>query len=105
MLKAFLPCIYFNFNCPNPNIHYEILIGVGQKKVWFSAGDCVNRTNKANMKIAHMIQEKGLDAHADKPGFIVFDGIEYKRKLDKQMVLNLPGWVRASMEATSRDRQ
>ena len=57
------------------------------------------------MKIAHMIQEKGLDAHADKPGFIVFDGIEYKRKLDKQMVLNLPGWVRASMEATSRDRQ
>ena len=49
---------------------------------------CVNQAQTANMKMAHLFQEKGLDAHPDKTGFIVFGGEEYKRDVDKQLALN-----------------
>ena len=40
------------------------------------------------MKMAHLFQEKLLDAHPEKTGFIVFCGEEYKRDVDKQLALN-----------------
>ena len=42
----------------------------------------VHQAQVANVKMAHLFQEKGLDAHPDKTGFIVFGGKEYKENVN-----------------------
>ena len=87
----------------------------------------VNEAQAANIKMQHLFQEKGLDAHPDKTGFIVFGAPGYKENVDKQLeqnklmlgnfpvrkkvsdkylgqILHTEG-ARASAEATILDRQ
>ena len=42
----------------------------------------------ANIKLAHMFQEKGLEAHPDKTCFIVFGSENFKRKINEQLNAN-----------------
>ena len=42
----------------------------------------------ANTKLSHMFIEKGLEAHPDKTGFIVFGSKEYKAEINTQLEAN-----------------
>ena len=87
----------------------------------------VNQAQVANIKMSHLFEEKGLEAHPDKTGFIVFGGQKYKKEVDEQLesnplylgefpvrrkqydkylgqILHTDG-VRASVEATIKDRE
>ena len=89
-----------------------------------SAG--VDQAQAANIKMSHLFQEKGLTAHPDKTGYIVFGSEKYKEKVFKQLehcelslgnfpvkrkhsdrylgqILHSDG-VRASVEATIQER-
>ena len=48
-----------------------------------SAG--VNEAQAGNIKIADMLEEKGLEAHPEKTGFMVFGAKGYKDKINKQL--------------------
>ena len=39
----------------------------------------------ANIKLAHMFQEKGLDAHPDKTCFVVFGSDNFKNKVKEDL--------------------
>ena len=51
-----------------------------------SAG--VNQAQAANIKMSHVFQEKGLEAHPDKTGYIVFGTDTYKREVSEQLKYN-----------------
>ena len=87
----------------------------------------VNQAQIANIKMSHLFQEKGLEAHPDKTGFIVFGTKAYKENVIEQLKyteLSLGGFPvkrkdhdrylgqtlhtngnRASVEATIIDRR
>ena len=44
----------------------------------------MNFTKCANIKMAQSFQEKGLEAHPDKAGYIVFGSKGYKEDISKQ---------------------
>ena len=48
-----------------------------------SAG--VNQAQTAKIKMSHVFQEKGLEAHPDKNGYIVFGTDTYKREVSEQL--------------------
>ena len=51
-----------------------------------SAG--VNEAQAANIKMAQLFKDKGLDAHPDKTCFVVFGSTSYKDKINKQLENN-----------------
>ena len=47
--------------------------------------DGVLEAQAGNIKMSHLFQEKGLQAHPDKTGFIVFGGPKYKKEIEKDL--------------------
>ena len=45
----------------------------------------VNQAQVGNMKLACMLQDKGLSAHPDKTCFIVFGNNTFKQKIEKEL--------------------
>ena len=50
--------------------------------------DGVNEAQATNLKMTHVFQEKGLQAHPDKTYFIVFGNKKYKNKIEEDLKIN-----------------